>query len=98
MLKVLRRIVQEVTSSPDLKSALYSLVTGVQRAVDTEAVSVFLIDNQTDEYVLMATQGLNQTAVGDVRLPLNKGLIGLIGRREEPLNVEDASMHPEFYE
>ena len=97
MLKILRRIVQEVTAAENLSEALDTLIKWVIKSVDAEAVSVFLIDNKTAEYVLVATDGLNKKAIGKVRMPLDKGLIGLVGRREEPINLESAAQHTEFY-
>ncbi len=97
MLKVLRRIVQEVSSSKNLGDALNILVHRIREAVDTQATSVFLVHYRRAEYVLAATDGLNPQAVGRIRVPLSQGLLGLIGRREEPINLEDASAHPDFF-
>ncbi len=33
-----------------------------------------------------------------IRIPLHKGLIGLVGRKEEPINRTNAPSHPNFYE
>lgn len=97
MLKILKRIVQDVTTSQDLTEALNTLVKCVRTAIYAEAVSVFLIDNKHAEYVLIATDGLNQESITNVRIPTTKGLVGLVGRREEPINIENASAHPDFY-
>ncbi|WED42782.1 phosphoenolpyruvate--protein phosphotransferase [Legionella cardiaca] len=98
MLKILKRIVQDVTTANHLNEALAILVQRVRKAVDAESVSVYLIDNKHAEYVLIATDGLNKQAEFRVRIGLDHGLIGLIGRREEPINIEDAPSHPDFYE
>jgi phosphotransferase system enzyme I (PtsP) len=97
MLKVLKRIVQDVTAAGDLSAALAILVQHINKAINAEAVSVYLIDNKNAEYVLIATAGLNKQAEFRVRIGLDQGLIGLIGRREEPINLKDAPMHPDFY-
>lgn len=96
MLKTLRRIIQEVSSAQDFKDALNIMVKRVANALDTQACSVFLLDRRRSEYVLMATQGLNPQAVGKVRIPVNQGLIGFVGEREEPVNIDDAPKHPHF--
>lgn len=46
---------------------------------------------------MIATDGLNQQAESRVRVGLDSGLIGLVGRREEPINIEDAPSHPDFH-
>lgn len=97
MLKVLRRIVQEVSSAKNLAEALAVLVTRVKEAIDAQAASVFLVNYRRAEYVLAATDGLNFEALGKVRVPLSQGLLGLIGRREEPISLENAPSHPDFF-
>ncbi|MBA2710664.1 MAG: phosphoenolpyruvate--protein phosphotransferase [Tatlockia sp.] len=98
MLKILKRIVQDVTTASHLTEALTILVQRVRKAIDAEAVSVFLIDNKHAEYVLIATDGLNKLSEFRVRVGLDSGLIGLVGRREEPINIEDAPTHQDFHQ
>lgn len=97
MLKILKRIVQDVSTASHLTEALAILVQRVRAAVTTDAVSVYLIDNRHGEYVLIATDGLNKQAEAKVRMSLDQGIIGLVGRREEPVNIDDAQHHPDFY-
>lgn len=98
MLKVLQRIVQEVSSAKNLANALSRLVIQIKEAMDTQAVSIYLSHYKRAEYVLAATDGLNQNAVGKARVSLHQGILGLIGRREEPINLEYAPSHPDFYQ
>ena len=98
MLKILKRIVQDVTTAKHLSDALAILVLRVREAVAADAVSVYLIDNKSTEYVLIATDGLNKQAESRVRVPLDCGLIGLVGRREEPINILNAPSHPDFHQ
>jgi phosphotransferase system enzyme I (PtsP) len=97
MLKVLRGVVQKVTAAQQLSEALGILVKQINKAINAEAVSVYLIDNKHAEYVLIATEGLNKEAEFHVRISLDCGLIGQVGRREEPINLENAPSHPDFY-
>lgn len=96
MLDVLRKIVQEVSVAPDLESVLNLIVRSIQRAMKTEVCSVYLFDPSDQHYVLMASEGLNQEAVGSVRLLPTEGLVGLVVDRAEPINLENASNHPSF--
>lgn len=96
MLKVLRRIIQEVVGAEDFKEALNIMVKRVAKALNTDACSIFLLDRRQGEYVLIASVGLNPQAVGHTRIPLGQGLVGLVGEREEPVNVDDASKNPHF--
>ena len=96
MLSTLRSIVQEVNSARDLQEALDIIVSRVQDAMNTEVCSVYLVDPETNRYILMATEGLYKKAVGRVSLAQSEGLIGLVGSREEPINLEDAPSHPRY--
>lgn len=95
MLNSLRSIVQEVNAARDMKSALAIIVTRVKQAMKTQVCSVYLRDPQGD-YVLMATDGLNASSVGQVRLAAGEGLVGRVVVREEPINLEQAEAHPSY--
>ena len=97
MLDILRRIVQEVSAASDLSAALRVVVARIREAMETEVCSVYLFDPDTKQYVLMATEGLKQSAVGRVTLSSSQGLVGLVGAREEPLNIDNAPSHPKFH-
>jgi phosphotransferase system enzyme I (PtsP) len=96
MLSILRSLIQEVNSARDLQEALDIIVSRVQKAMGTEVCSVYLLDPDTNRYVLMATEGLYRKAVGKVSLGYSEGLIGLVGSREEPINLENAPAHPRY--
>jgi phosphotransferase system enzyme I (PtsP) len=96
MLDVLHRIVQEVNAAPDLGEALRLIVTGVKDAIGADVCSVYLTDFDSREHVLQATEGLKQEAVGEVRLPWHRGLVGLVCERAESLNLDDAPAHPRY--
>lgn len=96
MLTILRTIIQEVAYAEQFSEALDIMVRRIANALATQACSVFLLDRQHKEYILAATQGLNPKGVGKIRVPIKKGLIGLVGEREEPINIDDATKHPSF--
>ncbi|MES2664381.1 MAG: phosphoenolpyruvate--protein phosphotransferase [Pseudomonadota bacterium] len=96
MLETLRRIVQEVNSAPNLESALEVLVSQVRDTMNAEVASIYLLDYSQKRYILMASKGLNPASIREVSLEISEGLVGLVGVREEPLNLENASAHPKF--
>lgn len=96
MLTTLKRIVQEVNQIPDLDDALKCLANRLQEAMKVDSCSIYLADYEHQHFVLMATEGLAKDAIGKVTIGFSEGLIGLIGQREEPLNIRDASSHPRF--
>ncbi|GAB2509972.1 phosphoenolpyruvate--protein phosphotransferase [Microbulbifer agarilyticus] len=96
MLGSLRSIVQQVNTARDLPSALDIIVRRVRDAMKTRVCSVYLRDKHSGNYVLMATEGLNQDAVGQVHMAPGEGLVGNVATREEPINLEHAEAHPAF--
>ena len=96
MLNTLRKIVQEVNAAKDLKAALSIIVQRVKEAMGSQVCSVYLLDPESNRFVLMATEGLNKRSIGKVSMAPNEGLVGLVGTREEPLNLEDAASHPRY--
>ncbi|MDO8417326.1 MAG: phosphoenolpyruvate--protein phosphotransferase [Agitococcus sp.] len=97
MLDILRKLVHDIDAAPTLIAALDVIVQSVKDALKTEVCSIYLLDERSSRYVLMATQGLNAEAVGTVSLGLSEGLVGLVGQREELINLEDASSHPRYH-
>ncbi|XXD08320.1 phosphoenolpyruvate--protein phosphotransferase [Klebsiella sp. R445] len=96
MLTRLREIVEKVASAPRLNEALDILVTDICQAMETEVCSVYLADNDRRCYYLMATRGLKKPRGRTVALAFDEGLVGLVGRLAEPINLADAQKHPSF--
>jgi len=97
MLTTLRRIVQDVVAAGTFQQALDVIVHDVREALGTEVCSVYLRSPEGDRYLFVATEGLNQDAVGRLSLELNQGLVTLVAERAEPINLEDATSHPRFH-
>ncbi|OBU40779.1 phosphoenolpyruvate--protein phosphotransferase [Photobacterium damselae] len=95
MLAQLREIVEKVVSASNLIDALDQLVIQTCLALDAECCSIYIADHGRREYTLMATKGLHKQSA-HVALKFDEGLVGLVGRKAEPVNVADAHNHPEF--
>lgn len=96
MLKVLRRIIQKVNAARNLDQALDIIVKDVRDAMDADVCSVYLTNDVLQQHVLMATDGLAPESVGNVRLAFDKGLVSVVARRAEPVNIDDAHNHPRY--
>ncbi|MFC3122386.1 phosphoenolpyruvate--protein phosphotransferase [Agaribacter flavus] len=96
MLTTLKQIIQEVSQLPSLEESLDRLATLVKQTMGVDSCAVYLADWQSRRYVLTATDGLDKRAIGQVKIGFDEGLIGLVGDREEPLNIENAPAHPSF--
>ena len=96
MLEVLRRLIQDVNAADSLEDALGLIVAQVRVAMHTDVCTIYLHDKSTQKLVFRATEGLNSEKVGQFGLGFNEGLVGWVATREEPLNLDDASAHPQF--
>ena len=97
MLDQLRVIVQRVNAAKNLQSALNIIVRRVREALNTQVCSVYLFDTDINSHVLMASEGLKAQAVGHVSLDIGEGLVGLVAKHAEPINLQDASTHPSYH-
>jgi phosphotransferase system enzyme I (PtsP) len=98
MLKTLKKIIQDVSQAASLEHALQILVHKVKEAINCDVVNVYLLDYKNDEYVLAASEGLNLDNTFAIRFPNDQGIVGQIGRREEPINTANAHQSPNFIE
>lgn len=96
MLTRLREIVEKVAAATSLTDALEVLVDETCQAMDTEVCSIYLADNDRQCYYLMATRGLKKPRGRVVTLAFDEGIVGLVGRLAEPINLADAPSHPSF--
>lgn len=96
MLTRLREIVEKVAAAPRLSDSLDILVNETYQAMNTEVCSVYLADNDRRCYYLMATRGLNKPRGRTITLAFDQGIVGLVGRLAEPINLADAHTHPSF--
>ncbi|ALM91946.1 Phosphocarrier protein kinase/phosphorylase, nitrogen regulation associated [Alteromonas stellipolaris LMG 21856] len=96
MLTTLKRIVQEMNQIPALDTALFRLASRVKQTLDVDSCSIYLADYEKQTFILKATDGLHPDAVEQVHIGFSEGLIGLVGQREEPLNIVNAQHHPRF--
>lgn len=96
MITTLKRIVDEMTRQPVLEKALARVAQLAKETMQTECCSIYIADEDNKHYLLMATDGLSQAAVGSVAIGYNEGLVGLVGQKEEPVNVANAHAHPRF--
>lgn len=96
MLTRLREIVEKVAAATSLTEALELLVNETCLAMNTEVCSVYLADHEHRCYYLMATRGLKKPRGRTITLAFDEGIVGLVGRLAEPINLADAHNHPSF--
>ncbi len=96
MLGDLRRITHSFVQEPSLDMALAALVSDIKSCLSTECCSIYLAEAEQTLLRLKATDGLNQSAVGNTVMSFDEGLTGWVAQREEPIKVHNAQRHPRF--
>lgn len=59
------------------------------RVMGADACFVFLYDRKKDDLLLSATNGVQEAAIGNARVPLGEGIEGWVARHLEPLMLKD---------
>ncbi|SHO55259.1 phosphoenolpyruvate--protein phosphotransferase [Vibrio quintilis] len=95
MLSQLREIVEQVSRIEDIHQALNLLVKETCKAMDTECCTIYLANEEKQCLELMATQGLKFKR-RKISIGFDEGLVGLVKRTAEPINLAEASKHPNF--
>jgi hypothetical protein len=77
-------------NSPRLfSSRLKEVADTTARVMEADACFIYFYDKKQDELLLAATNGVQESAVGNVRIPLGEGIEGWVGRRLEPVTLKD---------
>ncbi|MEM7426558.1 MAG: phosphoenolpyruvate--protein phosphotransferase [Pseudomonadota bacterium] len=94
--RVLLRRLREVMAEPEGSQArLNKITTLIAANMVAEVCSVYVM-RPGGLLDLCATEGLNSEAVGEIKLRVNEGLVGVIAGSAAPLNLPDAQSHPAF--
>ncbi len=96
MLTTLRHIVLEFSQEVQLQKALERLVSQTKKALKIDCCSVYLSDYSQQHFLLMASDGLASESQGKTTIGFSEGLVGLVGQREEPLNIANARNHQHY--
>jgi GAF domain-containing protein len=96
-LRGLHRVISAANSTLDLDTSMQTVVETVAEVMGVEACSVYLFDKNTETLILRATHGLNQAAVGQVRLALGSGITGWAAREGRPIAIADVLREPRFH-
>ncbi|WP_339387113.1 phosphoenolpyruvate--protein phosphotransferase [Vibrio caribbeanicus] len=95
MLSQLREIVEQVSKVYEVHQALDILVSETCSAMNVDCCTVYLANDEKQRLELMATKGL-KFHQEEIHINFGEGLVGLVKRIEEPLNLAEASKHPNF--
>jgi len=89
----LNEITRQLTSTLELRPLLKSILESAVEILNTEAGSLFLVDEQTDELIFEVTDGpVAQNLVGQ-RLPPGSGFVGKAVNTRRPVIVNNVAAH-----
>jgi phosphotransferase system enzyme I (PtsI)/phosphotransferase system enzyme I (PtsP) len=91
-LSLLQKEVGELSSPAE---QVRKIVDSISAIVGSDVCTLYLLDQQNNDLVLMASHGLAHT--GPVSIPAGRGLVGLVVKNRHPINIAKASEHPDFY-
>lgn len=92
----LHRVISAANSTLDLDTSMQMVVETVAEVIGVEACSVYLYDKNSDDLTLRATHGLNDAAIGQVRIELGEGVTGHAAKAGKPIAVHDVYHDPRF--
>lgn len=87
----LNEISRALTSTLDLQQILKQTTLLIQRILQAEAASLWLLDKSKREMLLIASSGVGSDAVSGRRLPVDRGIVGLVVQTGEAYISEDIS-------
>src|SRR5438477_2981665 len=75
---------------------LMNVVALIARRFHTDVCSAYLLEPDRANLVLAATVGLRPECIGNLRMPLQEGLAGLVAEQVRPIAVPRVKDHPRF--
>lgn len=85
-----------INSSLDINEIMQSLLAQMNDFLNAEAISIALVDKQTNELVYQVAEGAGAAEIVGLRLPANHGLSGWVMEHSEPALVANTSIDPRF--
>lgn len=93
-LRTLSTIAQILEKSDPSENPLAHIVLMVRQQMQVDVCSLYLLQDR--QLILVATDGLDPSSVGKVRMGIHEGLTGLAVEKLQPVIVNEASRHPRF--
>ncbi len=90
-LSSLNVITQQLTSTLELQPLLKSILESAVTILNTEAGSLFLVDEHTDELIFQVTVGLVASNLAGQRLPAGTGVVGKAVTTRSPVIVNNVA-------
>lgn len=84
------------TGQQSLDSTLDRIVASIANRMQTDVGSLYWVEADNESLLLVATVGLLQSCVGNLRMKLHEGLVGLVAQQKSPVALAHATKHLRF--
>jgi len=95
-LDLLLTLIGQINSNLDINKVLLNIIDAAKIITDSEACSVFLIDDMTDEMILSIPTGPAGDSITGKRFPMGEGISGWVAENAESQIVNDVSEDGRF--
>ena len=89
-LRTLMEVSKIINTTMDLQELLNSIMGSSKDVLNAEGSSLMLIDEGTDELFFNVTTGAGKDKLKEIRIPVGKGIAGIVAQENKSINVEDA--------
>ncbi len=86
-----------INSSLDTNHILQLLLAQMNELINSEAISIALVDKQANELVYEVAEGIGSQKILGLRLPSNKGVSGWVMEHGQPALVQNTLQDERFY-
>jgi len=93
----LLKITQTINSHLDLDKVLESVMDVATQAMQVEASSLVLVDEETNELLFHVTEGVKAKIIKTIRMKAGEGIVGWVIKEEKLVLVNDVSKDPRFF-
>jgi len=97
-IETLSKISKAITSDLYLEDVLKLIVTLTASVLHAKICSLWLLDKDTNELRIRATQAMSEEYLKERSLHLGEGLVGLVAKEKKPVIVENVLTNPNFKE
>ncbi len=97
---VLSRLVEvsvTLNSTLEIEPLLEFIIRAAAEVIDTEAASIMLVDERTNELRFAAATGADPKVLAHIPVPLDGSIAGVVFRESRPQIVPDVSQDPRHY-
>jgi signal transduction histidine kinase/predicted metal-dependent HD superfamily phosphohydrolase len=86
-----------LNASLDTRKVIRASLNELKTRLNAQAATIFLFDHTDNTLCFWAMHGSEDQQLERIKIPSNKGIVGWVLERQEPLLVNDVSTDPRFF-